>query len=208
MDLEPLFTATKWNIIKMLSKKPYSPLELARETNTSIANISQQLRLLEVAGLVSSKKVSTNKRGKSRVLYSLSKDQSYIIAFAKGFAEKKLVPLTARKRIITGIWFVEQESLHAPLEEFFLRIEPYLSGIALFGYNNEKQDIIIVSDDSAVKKRFDGTSLKGGSGAAGYSLTVKVLSSKSIKSAASSHVFYSVQTNEEVVQNSELQSKN
>ena len=49
MDLETLLTSTKWDILEMIAKKPMSPIELSKILNTTIANISQQLRLLQKA---------------------------------------------------------------------------------------------------------------------------------------------------------------
>ena len=95
MDFETLFTSTKWEILDQLSKKSYSPLELSKILNTSMANISQQLRLLEALNLVKKEKVSNRDKGKPRTLYSLSADYAYIIVFANGIAEKKLVKLNA-----------------------------------------------------------------------------------------------------------------
>ena len=69
MDHETLFTASKWHILKQLETQPRSPLELARICETSIANVSQQLRLLEMAGLVKTKRVS-NRAGVSASLAS------------------------------------------------------------------------------------------------------------------------------------------
>ena len=56
MEVETLLTGTKWQIIEQLAKKKQSPLELAEKLNTTIANISQQLRLLELSNLVKKKK--------------------------------------------------------------------------------------------------------------------------------------------------------
>ena len=64
MELEGLFSGTKWDILRLIAKEPRNPLELARVLGTSIANISQQLRLLEAAGLVRKEKVSNRERGK------------------------------------------------------------------------------------------------------------------------------------------------
>ena len=98
MDAETLLTGTKWNIIELLAKKDTSPLELANSLNTTIANISQQLRLLETAGFVTKTRTGTAKPGKPRVLFSLSDDYCMIMLFTKGFARKKLVKISKEQR--------------------------------------------------------------------------------------------------------------
>ena len=104
MDIATLLTGTKWEIIELLAKQPLSPSELAGKLNTTIANISQQLRLLQTAGLVKREKTSTAKPGKPRVLFSIADDYCLITFFSEGFAKKKLVKLTKdQKRTIQNL---------------------------------------------------------------------------------------------------------
>ena len=98
MEYETLLTGTKWNILELLAKQDTSPQELANNINTTIANISQQLRLLETAGFVNKKRTGTAKPGKPRVLFSLSDDYRMIILFTKGYARKKLVKVSKEQR--------------------------------------------------------------------------------------------------------------
>lgn len=98
MDIETLLTGTKWDVIELLSKKAMSPSEIALKLNTSIANISQQLRLLETAGLIMRKRTGGGKPGKPRVLFSLSEDYAMIMLFTKGFARKKLVRISKEQK--------------------------------------------------------------------------------------------------------------
>ncbi|HIH23981.1 TPA: helix-turn-helix transcriptional regulator, partial [Candidatus Woesearchaeota archaeon] len=72
MDHETLFTATKWEILKQLETGERSPVELAKAMQSSIANVSQQLRLLEMAGLVTSRRISNRDKDKPRILYSIA----------------------------------------------------------------------------------------------------------------------------------------
>ena len=90
MEQETLFTASKWDILKILSSGSKSPLQLAKLSNTSVANISQQLRLLEMAGLVQSKRISNRDKGQPRLLYSLAGNHSFLIASTQDFVDKKL----------------------------------------------------------------------------------------------------------------------
>ena len=98
MDIETLFTSSKWDIIELLAKKSYSPLELSKKLNTTMANVSQQLRLLEALKFVNKKKISNRDKGKPRTLYSLSGDYTYVIAFMPGFAQKKLIKLDSHNK--------------------------------------------------------------------------------------------------------------
>src|SRR3989338_4809580 len=94
MDLETLFTEQKWNILHHLSAGGQSPLQLAKLTNTTISNISQQLKLLEAASLVKKKKVQNRDKGKPRSVYYLSDDFAYLISLSRNFVSKKFLIFT------------------------------------------------------------------------------------------------------------------
>ncbi len=98
MDLETLLTGSKWEIIELLAKNSISPTELAKRLNTTIANISMQLRLLQTAGLVKKEKTRAAGAGKPRTLFSLSDDFGFIIVFSKDFAKKKLLRLAKEQK--------------------------------------------------------------------------------------------------------------
>ncbi len=133
MDFETLFTATKWELLEQLAQQPLSPLQLAERTSTTLANVSQQLRLLEMAGLVKSERVQNRDKGQPRVLYSLSGDHGYLIAATNEFVEKRLLTLDARRKAILKIWFHEDENLRYLLEKTFWRIEQHLPQIRALG---------------------------------------------------------------------------
>ena len=93
MELETLLTGSKWEIIELLAEEKLSPIELAKKLNTTVANISMQLRLLQAAGLVKKERTGSAGAGKPRVLFSLSDNYGFITVFSKGFAQKKLLKL-------------------------------------------------------------------------------------------------------------------
>lgn len=101
MHPETLFTASKWDILTLLADGPKSPLELARLTRTSMANVSQQIRLLEFAGLVSGSRIPNREKEKPRILYALARSQVYIIATGPGFVHKGFVKLDPSAHLLT-----------------------------------------------------------------------------------------------------------
>ena len=98
MDIETLLVGTKWEIIELLSKESLSPSELSRKLNTTIANISQQLRLLQTADLVKKQKINSGKPGKPRMLFSLSDNYALITIMSKNLAKKKLIKITEKQK--------------------------------------------------------------------------------------------------------------
>ena len=134
LDTETLFTATKWEILKLLESKPHAPIEIAKELGSSLANISQQLRLLEMAGLVQSKRVPNRDKGQPRVLYSMAGNLSYMIATTDNFVDKKVVKLSERNKSVLRIWFLEEDELRYALEKAFWQIEEHLPNIERLTY--------------------------------------------------------------------------
>lgn len=89
-----VFSDTKWRIIEEVSKSEKSLDSLAKTLKTSSANISQQLRILELLGIIKKEKTGTVFKGKPRVMFSLKEDIAYIILASKDKTAKKLVRLT------------------------------------------------------------------------------------------------------------------
>jgi DNA-binding transcriptional ArsR family regulator len=157
MEQETLFTASKWDILKMLARGPKSPLQLAKLSNTSVANVSQQLRLLEMAGLVDSKRISNREKGQPRQLYSLVGNHSFLIASGADFVEKKLLKISDYNKIILRIWFIEDVKVHYFLEKAFWHVESYLPDIKGLFFDKKSAAgselaMLVVSDNLSMRK--------------------------------------------------------
>jgi DNA-binding Lrp family transcriptional regulator len=152
MELEPLFMTSRWDILKILSQKGKSPLEISQELNATISYVSQQLKLLEAAGLVKKEKISTREKGKPRTVFSLSKDCSYLISIANKFTEKKLLSLTDYHKLILKIWFLDDPSLHYYIEKFYWKIEENLSEIEGIFIDSLRKGICIIIVSKNPKK--------------------------------------------------------
>ncbi|RJQ15478.1 transcriptional regulator [Candidatus Woesearchaeota archaeon] len=134
MEHETLYTASKWNVLEALGNGKMSPQELAQVCKTSVANISQQLRLLELAGIVKTERISNRDKGQPRLLYSLVSERAYIIATGKGFVSKKTVHLSPFRKALLRIWFLD-DGKNALLEKVFLDLEKHLSKIDAVYYD-------------------------------------------------------------------------
>lgn len=169
MDQETLYTAAKWEILKVLATEKKSPIELAESANTSVSNISQSLRFLELAGIVKSERLGNRDKGQPRVVYSLASDNAFIILTAKNFVDKKQIKVDTHKKALLKIWFYENESLHQYIEQGFLNIEENLGSIkGIFLNKNSVSEIKlhIVQNDSSKKEfkeitaKYEGISKK------------------------------------------------
>ncbi|MDK2907666.1 MAG: hypothetical protein PWQ87_124 [Candidatus Woesearchaeota archaeon] len=146
MEQGVLFTSVKWDVLKELSQSDMSPIELSSKSSTSMSNISQALRLLEIAGLVKSKRIPNRDKGQPRVVYSLQKDFAYLVVVTKEFAEKKLLELDPRKKSILRIWLYDDEITQFFMEEALNALLPFLDDISGIYYdkNSSSNEISIV----------------------------------------------------------------
>ncbi len=146
MDTESLLSGSKWNVIELIAKEELSPLQIAEKIGTSVANISQQLKLLELVGVVTSRKIPNREKGKPRTLYTLSADYVYIIVMLRGFAAKRLIKATSIHSAISRIFSIQQQDLHYPLLKLFWTLEPFLEDISAIAYDFASSTAFVVGN--------------------------------------------------------------
>lgn len=144
MELAPLFAEQRWNILKHISERPRSPMQLAELTKTTMANISQQLRLLEAAGLVTKKKIPNSKKGQPRALFSLPQDYAYIVSVTGNYAEKKLVRLSRQQKIYLRILSLDNPAQSERLEAAFLEARPHLGKISMVAADLSGEEAVML----------------------------------------------------------------
>jgi predicted transcriptional regulator len=162
MELDTFLSTPRWDILRILIEKPSSPMEIALEINTTISFVSQQLKLLEAAGIVKKERTGNVDKGKPRTLFSISKESLYLVPLAKGFSEKKLVTLTREKGIILKIWAYPEIKFQLPLERFFWKIEEFLDEIdGIFVYNKGLiPKIYLISKNNSLTQKINDTQRK------------------------------------------------
>ncbi len=86
MTFDQLLSGSRWEILKELARQPQSTTELAKTLHTSAAHISQQLKQLELAGVV-----QRNRTKKQRVhyTYSIAREMYSVTHVSSYRAEKK-----------------------------------------------------------------------------------------------------------------------
>lgn len=148
-----VFTSSKWQILQKLAESSYSPLQLSELLDTTIANISMQLRLLEAVGLVKKERISNAKKGMPRVIYSLAADFSYSVNLFRGYSDKsmkKLLPYQAaieRMRSLDCGYY---------LEKFFWIIEDEIDQIERLSFQcEEKGRIFLVAKGKITPRTVD-----------------------------------------------------
>lgn len=147
MELESMFTDQKWNILKCLSEDKFSPLQLSKKLDTTMANISQQLRLLEATNLVKKEKIKNRDRGKPRTLFSLNNDCAYLISAMGSFADKKLLKVNEHHKVILRIWFLKDIDAQYDIEKIYWNLRSKLSDISAIIWNNKEEKLLIYADN-------------------------------------------------------------
>jgi len=189
MEIETLFTEQKWNILASLADKKQSPLQLSKRLNTSMANISQQLRLLEAFGLVKKEKIPNRDKGKPRTLFSLKKNYAYLISATGNYADKRLIELDSYHDILLRIWFIKNSNLHYFVEKAFWKIEPYLDSMDIVAFKEEtdKLGFVVVSKKGKeLEKKLPDFFIKNIFGET-KNFDVKILSQEQFKKSSSDY---------------------
>jgi DNA-binding transcriptional regulator GbsR (MarR family) len=162
MELDSFLASPRWEILKIISERPSSPIEIAEKTKTTVSFISQQLKLLEAAQIVSKEKTGAFEKGQPRNLFSISKDVFYSIVLTNGFGDKKLLSLNKYQSCILKIWFLENKSLHSFLEDFLFKIKNNFEEIEAIFLDASKitPSIIIFLEDKKTQQIIDTFSKK------------------------------------------------
>jgi predicted transcriptional regulator len=157
MDFDIFLTPPRWDILKIIAEKPSSPVEISEKLNTTVSYVSQQLKLLDAANLLSKEKTGAFEKGKPRTLFSLSNELFYLTLLTRNVAIKKLIPLTEYHKTILKIWNLNEPSLHYYIEKFYWKLEESLEELEGIYIDTSTIDpqIIIISESKKLKQKIE-----------------------------------------------------
>jgi hypothetical protein len=167
MELELFFSNSKWEILSELSKGAKSPLELSIIFKTSIANISQQLRLMEAAGVIGKVKISNFEKGKPRTLYHINEEILYVVRLGKSLATKQVLKRDPFTSFILTVFSIIPKKDQFFLSKFFCDNSDILteSSMGLFKNQDKSIELFIITEklEEARKKisNYDVTNNQG-----------------------------------------------
>lgn len=149
MQLDVLLTNTKWEILTELSKESKSPMELAEFFGTSIANISQQLRLMEAMDFIGKNKISNSKKGKPRTKYFIKNETIYFVRLGKGIATKQTINIDPFNVFTFNVFTFLPKKEHYYFLKFFWKYAEILisSSISIFKSTDESIELFIIASD-------------------------------------------------------------
>jgi hypothetical protein len=132
----------KWNILKEIAKSPKSPSDLALQTNTSLSNIIQQLKLLEAYKIVRKVKSEEKNSGKPKTIYHINMETAYASLLKEGKAERKIFYIDNSNKMFFNILFsVNTEDLMFMLK-FCFKYEEVLKKCKAIGFLKSTKDSI------------------------------------------------------------------
>jgi hypothetical protein len=140
MDIESLFSESKWDIISSLAHDDLSPSQLADITKTSPANISTQLRLLQAMDIVESERLNNVGKGEARKQYSLKKDFAYLVLASKTSVGKKLIRLDGDIAPFFIFWMITDSKTTLELMKYYCKHEKTLKKCDAWGYLGKHED--------------------------------------------------------------------
>lgn len=157
------FASPRWAILEIIAKKPSSPVEISQKVKTSVSYVSQQLKLLEAAGLVVKEKTGSADKGKPRLVYSISKEILQVTGMLRGFPVKKIIAMDEHHKTVLRIWALEDKKLHRPLEKFYWALEDKLKDVVGVFADLSDKEIFVVSDSKRLQNVagvFEGLKVK------------------------------------------------
>ena len=148
-EIPEILNPNRWSILKELSQQEQSATELAESLETSLSNITQQLKLLEAYSLITKKKSNAQAVGKPRIIYSLKEEFVYAALLKNGHAEKKIFKLEGFSKLIYNLLFVVGPDDALYVLRFMLKNEEILKKCKALGYiksSKETVELFILTD--------------------------------------------------------------
>lgn len=150
MDFDSVMNSSRWDILKMIALEPASPVKISEEIGTSVAYVSQQLKLLEVAGVLRKKRTGSSERGKPRTVYSIAKELVSITSLIDRAPGKIQFEPNSRQKAMIAIWSLPS-NLHYLLEKLHWTLDG-LSGVrGIYFESSSKSRVFVISESKKVK---------------------------------------------------------
>jgi hypothetical protein len=159
METETLLTGIKLHILEELKSEPKSATELAKILHTSIANINQQLKILEAHQTI--KKIPERdhktlkdeqfkrKVGKPKKHYTLNNEFIYLAVVQKSGISKKALNIQPGSKSIHNILLLDNMEDMFFLAKFCLNNEDILTKInslAVINTTKETLELVLLTD--------------------------------------------------------------
>ena len=150
MNYDLLVGEKRLEIIEMIAKKPSSPIEIAQNLAVTVSYVSQQLKLLEIAGVVNGKKTGLFEKGKPRKIYSVRKNFASILVINENNSFRKTIETDKSIAATLNILFLRQE-YHYAVQRIFWNLD-FEKRINAVLFDNKQDRIVFVSEEDLSKE--------------------------------------------------------
>lgn len=154
MDFSSFLGEKRWDILESIARSPSSPIELADKLSTTVSYISQQLKLLEVAGLVYKTKTGAAMKGKPRNVYSVSNEFVHLSGVTREVSFKKVIYLTDYHKAMVLIWSLGDVGMHESLSDLYFKIKG-MNGISRVLLERITGEVLVVSNSRDIKSKIE-----------------------------------------------------
>lgn len=145
---------SKWQILQALSTSSLSPKQMADKLGTTIANVSQQLRLLEAKGYLKKERTDKGKGARKekdvRVSYSLVKNRIFLTSIHPLSVERKEIRTNQDNSFYTNVLIQEFKLETNYLFKFYLDHEAlfkYIDALFYLKMEGDEINLIVLTED-------------------------------------------------------------
>ncbi len=160
---------TRWSILEEVARGSKTMSEIAERVGSSVANVSQHLKLLEAYDYVSKEKDAEGKPGRPQNVYALSKDFSLIAFAEQPTAERKVLDLKDRyHKLILRILLLEDEEDHYYLHKLLWQNEELIQKCQAINFlrsSKDKIELFVVTEHlEEIRENFSNVVLENPQG--------------------------------------------
>lgn len=176
MEIEELFSKSKWPLLKELAKGNRSASELAKKTGQSTANATLQLKILEAYGFVRKAKQpeagqdEKRKAGKPKIPFALCQDVGVMGMLRPGLAERRVIKVKEVDdfhNMMMTIYFEVPPEHHYPVLKYLMDSELIKKAelITLVSASEKEIELFIMTDHLAeIREKFSNRTIEAPDG--------------------------------------------
>jgi len=170
MEIDELFSKSKWLIMKELAKGNKSASELAKKTGQSTANATVQLKILEAYGFVKKAKQTEipdekRKAGKPKTPFALCQDVGVMGMIRPGLAERRVIKVKEADdfhKMMMAIYFEVPPEHHYPVLKYLMDSDLIKKAelITVVSISEREIELFIMTDHLAeIREKFSNRTI-------------------------------------------------
>ena len=165
MEFTELLRESKWKIITAISNGHKSPTSIAKATGMSLPHITQNVAVLEAAGIIKKRKETRKELGKPKNILSINKEEYFFATISKDKKTclKKSFVLNEFHKQMARIMNNSKEEDHFFLMKLLLKdeITDKIQVVALIDSNDKEIHLLLITEYlDFVREKFSNVIIK------------------------------------------------